>query len=556
MVPISYFGGVICVTCAPLLYNRLSSAVRKTAAFALALLGLFDSLYLWWVYASPSHPLVCLGTGCDVVRASRYSHLWGVPVPVFGVALYVTLVLLIFFEPMVPAVEGIVVRRASAVLAGAGFAVAAALTALEVFVIHAWCAWCVVQAIAITLIFVLSLICLRAPAYPDQRHARRQTRWYAMVLVLAIVAGIAGFLRLARAGETQAQSAPALLPEKFPAQLVRPDSHVTGNPDSPVTFVEFGDLQCPACGAANPAVVELRRRFGSRVRLVFRQFPLERIHAYALHAALASECAGQQGKFWEAVDRFYGAQGDLQDDSLMRYAGELGLDTAKLRACMADPATAARVERDVADGRALGVRATPTFFLARRHIEGPLPLAQFEQMLREEIAAAMPANAEKSVTAATTGKKPPSSKAPPAAAAGLTFGGSSSGGFLTVQGASTDCDENAPSGPDVPMIRTADAEKLFHSGAAFVDVRAADDYAKAHIASAKNVPFTEAGSRAGELPRDRTIVLYEANRGSAGEVCAASRAAARALLARGFKDVRVYEDGLAGWRKENLPVEQ
>src|SRR3954469_4859513 len=127
--------------------------VRKTIAFALALLGLFVSLYLWWVYASPSHPMVCLGTGCDVVRASSYAHFAGIPTPVFGVLMYAVLAALIYAETRKPRATAI--RNAVLLIAGAGVLVSAGLTYVEASVIHAWCAWCVTQALAVTLIFLL-----------------------------------------------------------------------------------------------------------------------------------------------------------------------------------------------------------------------------------------------------------------------------------------------------------------------------------------------------------------------------------------------------------------
>src|SRR5215469_9394719 len=73
--------------------------MRKLVIFGLSLLGLFDSTYLLWVYTSPSHPMVCLGTGCDAVRASIYAHAWGLPLPVFGVAMYAALAALVFLGP-------------------------------------------------------------------------------------------------------------------------------------------------------------------------------------------------------------------------------------------------------------------------------------------------------------------------------------------------------------------------------------------------------------------------------------------------------------------------
>jgi uncharacterized membrane protein len=112
--------------------------VRRPLSFALALLGLFDSLYLLWVYASPGHAMVCLGGGCDEVRASRFAHFAGLPTPLYGVAMYGLLALLIFAEPLVTSPSWI--RRAIALIAGLGVAVSAALTAIEGWIVHAWCA--------------------------------------------------------------------------------------------------------------------------------------------------------------------------------------------------------------------------------------------------------------------------------------------------------------------------------------------------------------------------------------------------------------------------------
>jgi protein-disulfide isomerase/rhodanese-related sulfurtransferase len=535
--------------------------MRKSAALGLALLGLFVSLYLWWIYASPSHAMVCIGGGCDAVRASRYSHVFGYPVPMYGTLFYAALALLILVEPLVAA-QGTRFRSLIAAFAAAGFAVAAGLTAIEAFVVHAFCAWCVVQAVAITLLLA---IWLTLPAVVRFTEPRRELQRHALVLLVAIAAAVPAFTLLRRHAELPPPPAPALTMQEAQRRLVRPDSHVTGNPQALVTLVEFGDMQCPACVAAHPTMEKLRQQFADRVRFVFRQFPLETIHQYSLGAAEASECAGAQGKFWQALDRFYKAEGDLQLSSLERYAGELGLDMSKYRACMADPATAARVQRDMDDGHALGVRATPTFFVGKQRIEGPMDLDLFSQLLEREITSASVAASlaqlskpEGPAADAQHGSEPratqPATK--PAAQTGGGFGASGPLAFDTVKGSATDCSEIAPAGPEPKLIHTADAQASFRKGALFVDVRAAGDFARSHIEGARNLPLLEAARRAPELPKNRPIVLYEGSGGSSNDACAASRAVGRVLLSRGFKDVVVYQDGLAGWQKAALPTAQ
>jgi len=529
--------------------------MRKPAAFALTLLALFDSLYLWWVYASPSHPMVCLGDGCDVVRASRYAHFLGYPTPAYGVLLYAALALLIFAEPLASPPLAVWLRRLTALLAGAGFAVALWLTGIEAFVLHAWCTWCTLQWMAVTLTFLLSLSLLRGASYADCAGALAMVRRQSVVLLVAIVVGVPAFTHLMRVTELLPPAAALPSAADLAERLIRPDSHVTGNPQAAASLVEFGDLQCPSCAVSEQTVRELRQRYGDRVRFVFRQFPLERIHQYALHAAEATECAADQGKFWESLDRLYGANPELSDDSLKRYAAELGLELGKFNACMSSGATLARIRRDADDGHALGVRATPTFFIGRQRVEGALDMARFEQLLGQELASAGPAPApvgqEKKRTM-------PAAKAASAAGpspAGGGFGGNTNP-FLNLQGASTDCSENAAAGPQPVMIRTPKAEELYRAKSLFVDVRSPEAFQKERIAGAINIPMNEAGIRADKLPRDRAIVLYEGSSGASGDVCAASRAVGRLLLSHGYRQVLVYQDGLQGWRRESLPVER
>ncbi|MBZ5511977.1 MAG: thioredoxin domain-containing protein [Acidobacteriia bacterium] len=526
--------------------------MRRSITFALSLLGLFDSLYLLWVYASPAHPMVCLGGGCDQVRASRFAHIAGVPTPLYGVVMYGILALLIFAEPLVAPASGALLRRAVAVIAALGVIASAALTAIEAFIIRAWCVWCVVQAVAVTLIFILSLTLLGS-RFDDRARSRAAFWRHALVLVLAIVVGSRAFTWLQSREQVPVEAA-APTAADVASRLVRPDSHSTGNPQAPVTLVEFADLQCPSCVAAEPEMRELRRLYHDRVRFVFRQFPLESIHVYALKAAEASECAAQQGKFWQSMDRLYSANGDLKDESLLRYAGELGLDTAMFQSCLGSGATLAVIQRDREDGHALGVRGTPTFFLANQRIVGAPEMARFQQMLNQALASS---SASAQIPAASA-PAPLGGSSKPAqqqqASSSLGAFGAASNPFLNVAGNSTDCSEDASRGPEPPMIHTAEAEKLFHSGAVFVDVRSADDFRASHISGAVNIPLLEAQRRSTELPRDKTIVLYEGGTGGSADACAASRAVGRVLLSRGYNKVVVYQDGLSGWQKQSLPI--
>jgi protein-disulfide isomerase len=135
-----------------------------------------------------------------------------------------------------------------------------------------------------------------------------------------------------------------------------------GDASAPVTIVEFTDFQCPSCAAMNPAVEDALKTYGNRVRLVVRDFPLS-MHANARKAAEAAFAANAQGKFFEYIAILFKNQSALDDASLKKYASELGLDRARFDAALDSGQYAAQVSRDVEDGEAYGVDATPTFFI-------------------------------------------------------------------------------------------------------------------------------------------------------------------------------------------------
>jgi len=139
--------------------------------------------------------------------------------------------------------------------------------------------------------------------------------------------------------------------------------HVHGPADAPVTLVEYGDYECPHCGRAYPILHEVQRRMGSRLRFVFRNFPLRESHPHAQHAAEAAEAAGAQGKFWEMHDRLFERQFALEDGNLVEYARELGLDATRLRQELAEGRYEPRVREDFRSGVISGVNGTPTFFI-------------------------------------------------------------------------------------------------------------------------------------------------------------------------------------------------
>jgi protein-disulfide isomerase len=139
--------------------------------------------------------------------------------------------------------------------------------------------------------------------------------------------------------------------------------HIQGSPDAAVTLVEYGDYECPYCGAAYPIVKEVQARMGERLRFVFRNFPISTSHPHAEQAAEAAEAAADQGSFWEMHDVLYENQKRLRDEDLRGYAEKLGLDVERFDTELADHVHADRVHEDFLTGVRSGVNGTPTFYI-------------------------------------------------------------------------------------------------------------------------------------------------------------------------------------------------
>ena len=167
---------------------------------------------------------------------------------------------------------------------------------------------------------------------------------------------------------------------------VNPDDPSEGKADAPVTVVEYSDFQCPFCLRVMPTLKQLRAKYGDRMRLVWKDFPLTQIHPQAFVAAQAGNCAREQGKFWELHDKMFGNQSALQPDALKKYASEAGLDATKFNQCLDSSKYEARVQDALREGNRLGITSTPTAFVNGRLINGAQPIEVFQTVIDEELA--------------------------------------------------------------------------------------------------------------------------------------------------------------------------
>src|SRR5690606_3752535 len=137
-----------------------------------------------------------------------------------------------------------------------------------------------------------------------------------------------------------------------------PDAPSMGPADAPITVVEFGDFQCPYCAGLEPTLDKIMKNYDGKIRLVFRQFPLESIHPQAWKSAEASLCAREQGKFWELHNAMYDDQDALSVEDLKSAAKRLGLDGKKFDACLDAGKYEQTIREDVRAGEEAGITGT------------------------------------------------------------------------------------------------------------------------------------------------------------------------------------------------------
>jgi len=210
---------------------------------------------------------------------------------------------------------------------------------------------------------------------------------FIIVVVVALVTLATGTV-LYRAKRPAVLTIPksALVPGSGAADSI----HIRGPASAPVTLEEFGDFQCPPCGKLSDPINQLEREYRPRLRVIFRHFPLP-IHAHAREAALASEAAGLQGRFWEMHDLLYREQsvwsqaGDV-GPLFNSYAGMLRLNVDRFKKDMESEQVEEHVASDQKHGAALGVSTTPTVFLNDRALP---PISLNPTGLRAAIDAAM-----------------------------------------------------------------------------------------------------------------------------------------------------------------------
>jgi len=315
----------------------MRSRVLAIAALAFALVGLGASIASLVDYFGDA-PTFCAESGCATVRESAWARPLGIPLPVFGIAYFITMVVLAFLPK----------PRLRIALASAGGALGVALILIQAFAIGAWCKLCLIAdpaAIAAAIAVVAGAGTIRPTA----------------TNIAATIPAAA----LAVLGLGVWTARPDAVPdEKLPECVAR--EQLPGN----VTIVEFVDFECPYCRELNKKLTEAVDRTKHPIRIVRKMVPLPS-HTYAVPAAMAWCAADAQGVGDRMAQELFAAKPeDLTPAGCEAIAVRLGCDVMKYRQTFASAELRARIERDMADARAADLKGFPTIFIGKQKFEG------------------------------------------------------------------------------------------------------------------------------------------------------------------------------------------
>jgi protein-disulfide isomerase/uncharacterized membrane protein len=352
----------------------LTSVVLNRILIVLGYVGMFISGFLSLGHLLKISLPCGVTKGCDVVATHPTSYLFGnstdggLPVAYLGFFGYLLLTLIALFR----SIKGIGNTKRLAtigfVLSAAGALYSGYLTYVSIDVIHALCIWCLASAGTMILTAMVYAVMIQS----DRTEGATRNgidKILAGVLTVAVAVGlVGGGSSLKAKGETlDGGLIHRIKTEKI--DLAGPGSHILGNPDGPVTVIEFADMLCASCKETFPVLEDLVKNSNGKVRLVFHHYPLfmKEDHAMAVPAATVAEIAGEKDRFWQFLAAFYSKQTtEMQTpDAVLGVAKSVGLDVAEVERRLKDANDPAikRVTDDLNLANEIKINGTPTLFL-------------------------------------------------------------------------------------------------------------------------------------------------------------------------------------------------
>ncbi|HEY0868131.1 MAG TPA: vitamin K epoxide reductase family protein [Fimbriimonas sp.] len=366
----------------------MKAVLLNRILLVLGFLGLFISGFLSLAKVLNANVPCGASGGCDAVTNHPSAYVAGFPVAYIGVIGYAILTLL----AIVRTVRGLEQTRS---LVMPGYLVAAVGTIASLYyqyismaVIGTVCWWCL--ASAVTMVLTLIVYAVLAQAVDDARREELPRDPAGFMTLTGLAAALV--FGLAISGVVLANNAknPTMGGREIKTQneiLIPEDAHIYGSNDAPITIVEFADMYCPACRTKSPELKELVDKIPGKIRLVYRHFPLLQKHPYALDAALLSEVAADEGKFFEFLIAVMKAKGieEAGVPALYDIARKVGLNVEEAKKRIDDEKDPVwqRVHRDIEASDRMGLQVTPTFLVMTegkvRHIASSNDIFQLLQ---------------------------------------------------------------------------------------------------------------------------------------------------------------------------------
>lgn len=343
----------------------LTPELLNRIVFFTACVGLFIALVLgiahWTEISLPCGPF---GSDCDAVAFDEWSKFLGIPIAFFGAALY----LVIAVGTGIRAVRGIPDTSRLGfflwVFLASGFLISALLLGHSVFRIKAMCIWCLASGVVMSVAFLSQSLGLFFEKFATGKRSSFVS--FGILLGLSVFGSLGFAVAEYGIGKKLPKPVEVQIPKEIP--LFREHTPLAGNPNAPITVVEFTDLHCPSCSELFFWLEnELRGRLKDKVKLYFRHFPQLELHPNSLHAAVLAEWGRSKGRFWETIRTLLEHREETEPNMMISLIGTVGLDSQEAQALFDEPEKMDKVLKnihtDMDDAAKLGVIATPSWFV-------------------------------------------------------------------------------------------------------------------------------------------------------------------------------------------------
>jgi len=330
---------------------------------------------------------------CDAVAASRFAEI----LPGFPLASFAGgWLLALFFVTLIA--QNPFWRRESERfifgLATGGLLFSILYFLVMAAVLHTYCLYCLILDALNVGIFAIALS-LRPQGFGAHKAETDKWKKFAILLALCILVS-AGSLKAFDNSHVDTAEADQMFTQVVSAPVVSvnagPEFPSMGNPNAPITIVEFSDFQCPYCRIGSFYMNSLLKQYPDLVRVVFRAYPLDpscnrmvthSMHPVACEAAKTALCASKQGKFQPVYESLFENQSTLNSETILTYAQDAGADLAALKTCRESSDALLAVTRDIEEGTQLGVESTPTFFINGHKVDGVYPIAVWTKLIEK-----------------------------------------------------------------------------------------------------------------------------------------------------------------------------